>query len=92
MLCHDVDLFVIDPHGVREPHILPHPLHCLHITDRTLPKFLETELFFVLGLCEMGMKMHAIMARQLSGAPNFSNSWWKPGAAVSPAARGLIEA
>src|SRR5262245_49940264 len=67
MLCQDLDLVVLDPHRVREPHILPHPLHVLHIPDRTLPEFLETELDFVFGLGEMGMEMHTVMARQLSG-------------------------
>src|SRR5437868_6686272 len=54
-------------HRVREPHILPHPLHVLHIPDRTLPELLETELDFVFGLGEMGMEMHTVMARQLGG-------------------------
>ena len=67
MVCQDLDLCVMDPHRVREPHILPHPIHCLHIPDRTISKLLETELFFVFGLCEMGMEMHAVMARQLGG-------------------------
>src|SRR5207237_5368514 len=44
-----------------------HPLHVLHIPDRTLPELLETELDFVFGLGEMGMEMHTVMARQLGG-------------------------
>ena len=67
MLGQDLDLVVLDPHRVREPHILPHPLHVLHIPDRTLPELLETELDFVFGLGEMGMEMHTVMARQLGG-------------------------
>ena len=67
MFCKDLDFFVIDPHRVREPHIIPHPSHFLHITDRTMPELLETELFFVFGLCEMGMETNAVMARQLCG-------------------------
>jgi len=53
----------MDPHRVREPHILPHPIHFVHIPDRTLPDLAETELYFVFSLGEMGMEMHAIMAR-----------------------------
>ena len=65
MVGQDVDLVVLDPHRVREPYILPHPLYFLHIPDRTLPECLETELYFVFGLGEMGMEMHAVLARQL---------------------------
>src|SRR5262249_20114172 len=63
MFGQDVDLCVMDPYRVREPHILPHPIHCLHIPDRTLSDLAETELYFVFGLGEMGMEMHAVMAR-----------------------------
>src|SRR5262249_23632310 len=63
MVGQDLDLFLTDPYRVREPHILPHPLHVLHIPDRTMAELVETELGFVLGLGEMRMEMHAVMAR-----------------------------
>src|SRR5262249_1188925 len=55
MVGQDVDLVLTDPHRVREPHILPHPLHVLHIPNRTMAELVETELDFVFGLGEMGI-------------------------------------
>src|SRR5215471_13433167 len=63
MFGQDLDLFLTDPYRVREPHILPHPIHFLHMPDRTMAELLETELFFVLGLGEMCMEMHTVMTR-----------------------------
>ncbi len=55
MFCKDLDLFVIDPYRVREPYVVPHPIYFLHIGDRAMTEFLQTELFLVFGLCEVSM-------------------------------------
>src|SRR5262249_16658921 len=64
MFGQDVDLFLTDPDRVREPHILPYPLHFLHIPDRTMAELLETELFFIFSLGEIPMEMHTVLSRQ----------------------------
>ena len=63
VLCKDPDLFLVDPDSVCEPDIIPHPFHFLHISNGTVPKALETELFFILRLSKMSVQVNAVYAR-----------------------------
>ena len=58
---------VVDPDRVREPDILAHPVHFLHVPDRAMPELLQAELFLVFGLGQMGVQVNAIFTRQLGG-------------------------
>ena len=63
----DFDLFIVDPDRVRKPNIVAHPIDFLHISDRTMPKFLQAELFFVFGLGKMRVEMDSIFTRKFGG-------------------------
>jgi hypothetical protein len=45
-----LNLFVIDPHRVREPNIVADPIHFLQVSDVTMTEFLQAELFLVFDL------------------------------------------
>ena len=50
-----LNLFVIDPDCMCEPYVFTDPINFLHISDRTMPKFFEAELFLIFRLGQMRM-------------------------------------
>ena len=59
------DLGRVHPHGVRKPDVRSHPVQFLHVAHRAVTEALQAELLLVLGLCQVRVKVHAVLPRQL---------------------------
>ena len=46
--------------GMREPYILTHPVHRLHVPDRPVTELLQAEGLFILCFSQVRVKMHTV--------------------------------
>ena len=57
-------MWVADMDTMGEPNIRTGPFEDFHVTDRCVTEFLLTENFFILGLSQVGVQVHAILTSE----------------------------